>query len=256
MSENETKFDLPYNVDIELLDKILNDLKNTGKEGVNLETLWIDVGATKNINRSYTLNMAKFLKLVDSNTTKVWLTDFGMKLRYGTKEERNKLLALNMPQKYLSMFKWILDVGELRSSEIKSKYIDAWGSPSSTLIWDRAIAVFLNYCQWLNLVVYSGRGNQSKATITNFGRKVLESPLPDEDEKEDQHKGDNTPPITPPPTTLLPNAVYPIKIITSDRGAFDWGIRSETDWGVIDSIIRSIREGWEKTHKDQPRGEG
>ncbi len=250
MSKEPTKTELPYNTDIDLLEKILDDLKNTGKDGVKLDTLWVNLNATKSVYRSYTINLAKFLGLVDSDNTKVWLTDLGTKLRYGTKEERTKVLVANMPEKYLSMFKWILGATELRSNEIKNRYIDAWGTPKSTIILDRSIASFLGYCRWLGIINYIGRGNQAKAVVTDLGRKVLDS-VPQKIEPSNESNDQKHEPKTNGKTTLPENTTYPIIIKTKDRD-FDWDVKSETDWAVIDSVINSIKEGWKK---NQPRGE-
>jgi hypothetical protein len=71
MSKKDTKTDLPYNTDIDLLEKILNDLKNAPKEGEKLDTLWANISAKKSVFKSYTINLAKFLGLIDSDSTKV-----------------------------------------------------------------------------------------------------------------------------------------------------------------------------------------
>ena len=248
MSKNESQGLLPYHTDIELLSKMLDDLKTSGKDGVNLNTLWVSIGAAKNSHRSYTMTLGRFLGLVDSDNNKVWLTDFGSTLRYMTKVERSEILATRLPEKYLTMFKWIRASEEMRSNEIKRKFIEAWGSHSSATVLDRAITTFLNYLHWLGLIVYQGRGNQAKGIITNLGKRVLDLP-PDELKTIQSPIEDKSPDATPKGvTTLSSEAVYPIKIITRDR-EFDWDIKSETDLSVIDSVMISIKEGWKKTQQ-------
>lgn len=257
MSEKEPKkgFRIPYNADIDLLDKILGELKNSSGDGMKLETLWVDVGAAKNSNRSYTLSLAKYLGLADSDNIKAWLTELGVSsIRYATGDKRKSILAKSMPEEYLSMFKWIKNAQELRSNEIKPKFIEAWGKPNSLSILDKGITTFLNYCQYLKIIRYIGKGNLARAVITDFGKTVLDVNGEQEIEKE----AETLAPITvtsPPPSAhvILPtDATYPIKIITNDR-VFDWDIKSETDLSVIDSVMTSIKEGWKK---NQPRGEG
>ena len=250
MAKDETK--LPYHADIELFEKMLTDLKSSDKDGINVETLWANIGATKNSLRSFTLSLGKFVGLMDSDTKKVWLTDFGSTLQYMSKDERGKALASKLPEKYLTMFKWIRNDKELRSTEIKRKFIETWGKIVSTAVLDRTITTFLNYCDWLGVIIYQGRGNQAKAIITDLGKRILESP-PSADE------GDASDAGAEPPTgngkqdkklQLSKDATYPIIIKTNDRD-FDWDVKSESDWAVIDSVIASIKEGWKKMNAQQ-----
>ena len=256
MSDKAQKsFRLPYQLDLILLDKILNDLKNTSLEGIKQDTLWLNVGAVKDSNRSYTLNTAKYLGLVETGGGRVWLTPFGLKsIRFSSGDDRKTILTKNLPEEYLVMFKWIKNDQELKSNEIKQKFIDAWGQPQSSVVLDKAIATFLNYCQYLKLIKYLGKGNQARAVITDFGRTVLDTTV-------DQESKSQIPPTDPntvkastvsPSVQLASDAIYPIKIITKDRGSFDWDIQSETDWAVVESVLTSIKEGWKK---NQPRGE-
>lgn len=247
MIKDDTK--LPYHADIELFEKMIGDLKTSGSDGVNLDTLWADIGATKNNLRSFTLSLGKYLGLVDSDNKKAWLTEFGTTLRYMSKEERNKKLATMLPEKYLTMFKWIRDDKELRSNELKRKFIEAWGNIISASVLDRVIATFLNYCDWLGIVTYQGRGNQAKAIITDSGKRVLELPLEKIKPEPESSNSDNPPDEKQNKKLSLPeNSTYPIIIKTNDRD-FVWDVKSESDWAVIDSVIASIKEGWKKSNE-------
>jgi hypothetical protein len=249
MIKGQSNVKLPYHTDITLFDKILSDLKTSKSDGISQNTLWANVGATKNNLRSFTLGLGKFVGLLDNDTKKVWLTNFGTTLRYMSKIERNKTLSLKLPEKYLTMFKWIRDEKEMRSNDLKRKFIDTWGNTMSAPVLDRAIATFLNYCNWLGIIIYQGRGNQAKAIVTDFGKHVLE--LSSEDVGKGTTVGAGMGEGSPPAAdlTLPKGALYPIIIKTDDRGSFVWDIKSDTDWAVIDSIIKSIREGWEKKHQ-------
>lgn len=83
----ETSKPLPYNVSMKRFDSLLNELKGVGNEGISLETLWVNMGMVKNLNRSYILNFAKYLGLVESNNNRAWLTNLGRKasIAYGEK---------------------------------------------------------------------------------------------------------------------------------------------------------------------------
>jgi len=157
---DKEKSKLPYHADIGLFDKMINDLKTTGPEGVNLDTMWADIGATKDNLRSFALNLGKYVDLVDSDNKKIWLTELGTTLRYMSKDERSKILASKLPDKYRTMFKWIHADKELRSNEIKRKFIETWGNIISPSVLDRVISTFLNYCAWIGIVTYQGRGIQ------------------------------------------------------------------------------------------------
>lgn len=251
----ENDAEIPYNSDPKVLDKILDELKNTGSDGINLKTLWQNIDEAKNMNRSYTLTLAKYLNLVDTDGTKIWLTKLGNQVRFYTGEKRNKILIERMPQTYLTMCKWIKhSSGEMLASDLKSKYVEVFGSMKSNIVFDRAIASFLNYCSHIGILTYFGKGSKAKITLSNFGKQVLDQPLGDmkedknNDEKDDKTKQEVN---SKSETYSLPkNATYPIKIITNDR-IFDWDIKAETDLYVIDSVITSIKEGWKKLQEQQ-----
>jgi len=245
MTKEEVNTPLPYHADIKILEKILTDLKTSGKDGIKLETLWANIGAMNNKHRSYTLNLGKFLGLVDGDSSKVWLTDFGIALRYMNQDEKNQKLARKLFGKYLTMFKWIYDNHEMRSNELKAEFIGTWGSTMSSSVLDRTITTFLNYCNWIGIISYQGRGNQAKAIITDFGKRMLDS-----------NPEEMTPPTTDTPTSkgkpkkespLSKDAIYPIIIQTNDRGDFEYDIQSESDWAVIDSVITAMKERWKKS---------
>jgi hypothetical protein len=248
--EKKEKVAIPYNTDTTVLGKILDDLKNSGSEGVNLKTLWANIGESNNQNKSYTLNMAKFLNLVDTDGAKVWLTPLGRSIGYVSGDKRNTLLAQNLPEIYMTMFKWIKysPTEDMFANDIKVKFINTFGDLTSPLLLDRAIASFLHYCQYIGLIKYVGKGRGAKATLTEFGKKVLD--LPTEEVKKEPAKEDLV------KRESLLEGEYPIRIYTRDR-IFDWDIKTEADLDVIDSVIKSIKEIWrsKKGSKHKPEGE-
>jgi len=255
MRPNVTKNEMPYNSDVRLLDKILNDLKTASRDGIKVETLWADLDAKNNINRTYTLKLALYLGLVDTDHSKIWLTDLGTKLGHTAKDDKNKLLASNLPESYRTMVRWILNSDTLKISDIKIKFIDYKGRLSSDVRLARTIATFLNYCKYIGIIDYSGRGNKVKVSISEFGRKVMDAPTAINEQSNNDIINETAPPAIKPInlTTLTPesllqqDATYPIKIITKDR-VFDWDLRKETDFAVIDTVITSIKEEWKALH--------
>lgn len=238
---------LPYNTDVDILDKILKDLKNTGNEGISLDTLWADINETKNVNKRYTLNMAKFLGLIDTDGIKVWLTPLGRSIGYTSIEKRNTTLAHNMPEKYRTIFKWIKfsPSHEMSAGDIKAQFVTTFGNPASTLVLDRSIASFLNYCQYIGLLEYKGKGKGAKAILTDFGRKVMDLRI------DEQKELTVSQPTKESEIESLPDTdSYPIRIITRDRN-FKWDIKSEADLGVVDSVINSIKSSWKNPKKKE-----
>jgi hypothetical protein len=235
---------IPYNADMIILGRILDDLKNSGTDGVNLKTLWANIGQSNNLNKSYTLNMSKFVNLVDTDGTKVWLTPLGRSIGYVSGDKKNTLLAKKLPNVYMTMFKWIKysATGEMFANDIKVKFINTFGNLSSPVILDRAVASFLNYCQYIGLLKYTGKGRGAKAMLTEFGKNVLDISI--EEPKVDTPKTSSQTPSKESADIKLPeNANYPVKIITRDR-IFDWDIKNELDLAVIDSVINSIKQSW------------
>jgi len=257
MAKDDEK--LPYHADIVLFEKMLGDLKTSGSDGVNLDTLWANIGAAQHKLRSYTLGLGKFVGLMDSDNKKAWLTDLGTTLRYMSKDERGKTLSTKMPEKYLTMFKWILDEKEVRSNELKRKFIETWGSVISASVLDRAITTFLNYCDWLGIIKYQGRGNQAKAIITEFGKRVLElSTVETTSEPPPENNGNQPSPQLENQKSDLPlpkDAVFPVIIKTRDR-YFDYDMKTELDLKIIDTVIASIKDDWAVSQKKQPAKEG
>ncbi|MCE2507146.1 MAG: hypothetical protein J4F36_11925 [Nitrosopumilaceae archaeon] len=246
----EDQEQLPYNLDIKLFEEILSDLRTTGQNEVKLGTLWVNVSASGNPNRSYTLNMAKYLDLVDTDKTNVWLTDFGVQtFKYSSGDKRKITLSNKLPERYKAMFKWIKNSGELLTSEIKGEYVKNFGAPKSSIVFDKAITSFLTYCDYLKIIKYSGKGNAAKATVTEFGRTVF-----DQESSEIQQETTLTT-ESPKQETVkkikLPKGVYPIIIKTPDR-EIPYDIRTEKDFPVIDSIIASIKDDWRISQKKSP----
>jgi len=246
--ENPKKIVPPYNTDTTVLRKIIDDLKNSGSDGVNLKTLWANIDETKNLNKSYTLNMAKFLNLVDTDNVKVWLTPLGRSIGYLSEEKRNTLLAQNLPEIYMTMFKWLKysPTEDMLANDFKVRFINTFGDLSSPVLLDRAIASFLHYCESIGLLKYVGRGRGAKAILTEFGKKVLD--LPQEDVKNGTPKQPKQELSKSEPSESL-QGEYPIRITTKDR-VFDWDIKTDADLQVIDSVVNSIKEIW-KSKKDK-----
>lgn len=260
MNDKKNTIQLPYNVDIELLDKIMSDLKNTESDGIKQEVLWRNVGGTKNLNRSYTLNAVKYLGLVETASSKVMLTSLGTKsFRFATGNDRRKILFQNLPDEYMTMFKWVHTAQEIKSNEIKQNFLDSWGQALSNILLDKAIVTFLNYCQYLKLLRYIGKGTQARAIITEIGKQAFDS-IADNSDTSSNNPQDSVKPqkLDKPSLTnreeelpLPKEAIFPIIIKTRDRH-FDYDMKTELDLKIIDTVISSIKDDWYISQKKKP----
>lgn len=258
------KFALPYNADIGVLSKILADLKNTGGEGINLETLWVNINQSTDPSRSYTLNLAKYLQLVDTDKTKVWLTPLGRSIGYLPQDKRNAELIRNLPAEYSAMIKWLLYAtdGEMYANDFKATYSRNYGAPGSTLLLDRAVATFLKYCEWISLVAYRGKGRGAKAAITDFGKKVLNepavlgptsiSPASSSAQNSTANLSQEKQPLSD--VHIKSNATSVVKIIAriggKDKPEYEVELEGLSDWNAISAHIRALQEKWEKENKE------
>jgi hypothetical protein len=242
---NKPVVNLPYNVDIGIVAKLLDEIPQIKPDGKNVESLFTEIGEGKNKNRSYSLAMIKFLGLADVDKSKLWPTELGKKLAYASKDGRRTLLAQNLPDVYRTMLKWVRNQQnkQMSSNEIKMMFIDNFGETKSKVIMDRAITAFLNYADYLGMVKFGGKGLAAKCHLTDFGTKILEnSPVEEAGVKEDSKEKKSTIPTT---LALPEEADFPIQIVTRER-TFDWDIKGEADLDVIDSVIKSIKDGWRK----------
>ncbi|MFH1337555.1 MAG: hypothetical protein ABIH55_01635 [Nanoarchaeota archaeon] len=241
-SKDENK--MPYNVDMKVFDKIINELQHTKEDGISSDKLWINIGESKNLNKSYSLNMTKFLGLVELAGNNIKLTKFGRMVAINSENKRKVMLAKKLPDKYVAMSKWInmSPHYQMQSGDLKTKYVESFNDIHSPLLLERSVATFIKYLEHIGMATFSGKGKGAKATLTEFGREMLTSSS-EEFSKKDENE----------PKQLTYNHKYHdeknghlITINTPGRDEFSFDIKSESDWSVIDSFINSIKEDWKK----------
>lgn len=260
--KKEGKQRLPYNADIGVLDKIISDLKTTGQEGLQQKNLWDRIGEANNKHRSYTLNLTKYLGLVESDSSKVWLSKLGASIGYMSAEGKNEVLISNLPEEYMTMTKWLVHSPQhqMYANDIKAKYVSTYGNTMVPLILDRSIACFLKYAHYIGLVQYGGKGRGAKAILTDFGKQVLERPGTETSTaqsvssetgsvgQELQKNRESDFPLEEQEATL--EGEYPIRIITRER-TFDWDLKIDADLKVLDSVIEAVKENWKERQKNK-----
>lgn len=109
-----------------------------------------------------------------------------------------------------------------------------------------------------------GLSGRNPKLVSNIIREFITEYFPTYghgDANEEPQSQENKPTQVPPDTTYSDNsinrrfttyeptlptdALFPIKIITRER-TFDWDVKGEVDWDVVDSVIKSIKERWQK----------
>lgn len=92
-----------------------------------------------------------------------------------------------------------------------------------------------------NLIANIVRDFITKA-IPSYGREEIQEP----EKKSGSFSGNNT---KSPVGAVLSDAPgeFPIQILTKEEH-FNWDVKNEVDWNVVDSVINSIKERWKKNH--------
>lgn len=253
---------LPYNTSVDILSKILTELKMAGKEGVLKETLFKNIGDEP--RNSYTLTQLRFLNLIEGEGTKVKLTKLGVEVVYAQQDAKNAMLIRNLPDKYLTMAKWIFhsDGGVMLISDMKSRVINSFESGLNPIVIGKAVTTFLNYGKYIGLLDEGAK--QNTAMITVFGKKVLaleaSVPVPESQSTQNvpqppQTQGGALPAQSTGMSTLPIGTSYPVRIITTDRD-FVWDVKTDADLAVIDAAITAIKENWIEWKKKKNHTEG
>jgi hypothetical protein len=249
---------LPYNVDFEIFDKILGELQHTKEDGINVNTMWINTGEAKNVNKSYSLNMAKFLGLIEIVGDNVKLTKTGRLVTLTSEGKRNEMLVRNLPDKYIAMYKWIKlsPNHQMQSGDLKVKYHETYGDIHSQNLLERSIATFMKYMEHISVATHSGKGKGAKVILTDAGKTILDSiPTHFTDNKENTDAHDiKSHKLAFKEQSPLEDGSHIITIISPGRQDFAYEIRAKTDWDVIDKVIESMKRDWET--KNKPTEEG
>ena len=251
MVEN-AKMTLPFNINRETLSflhKILTEVVES-KNGISKEALLKNMGASNNAAVVYrAVNFLKYLGLIDVDGGILKPTTAGTKVVYSTPNNKNILLIKTLPPAYLTMTKWLYhEGGSATSSFFTNKAIDEFKEMKlrhKPLL--NAINSFLNYARYIQLIDYTGRGINAKATLSSLGKDALHFNA-SIDATDGEAAISSAQESIAEPTTIhdraapqpLGNGSYPIQITTKDRD-FRWDIKGASDVKVVDSIIRAIK---------------
>jgi hypothetical protein len=191
--------------------------------------------------------MAKFLNLVETDGGIVRLTNAGRSAMLAPDDKLKEVLAKSLPDKYMTMFKWLklAPDQQMHIWEMKAAYTKGFQDEKpSSIVLGRIVSTFVDYLEYLGLVEHIGKGQGSKIILTTFGKQLLDKPLHHVVEK--QSVGSQPPQGGIPSKEVDKDLTHPITVISPGRQPFTYDIQSESDWKVVDSHIESIKEDYKK----------
>jgi len=190
--EAKSEADLPYDVNMELFDKIATHLFKAGQRGENISDLYSSLNVSKPAG-SRTSYLLRYFNLADSDNKKTWLTEDGMVFANSNIENKRQIIIKNVPRKYKIMLNWIKTSKEnsMPTNEIKNSVIRIFKMSMSKRILDSMVTAFCNFFDYYEIAEYT-KGKSSKCGLTDIGLKLLgeeiesiqkeEKPLTKEDE--------------------------------------------------------------------------
>ena len=252
----EENIDMPYGAELKTVFTIAEVV---GREhNISRPELYKHLQAVNDTTKSYSKKMADFLGLIVSNGFNIEISEAG-KLFLANKGEDNKkkFLANNLPKKYKMLLSWInsgndgiMSLNELKQAIIKTKLEEK----KNTNIFDWMLNQFAKYGEYLGVLGYI-KGQNSRCEITELGKQVLsfsekqEAPISTiAPQRENLQQ-------SPKPNQLFYADInldgeYPIRILTKDGKPFEWDIRTEQDWVLVEQALKAIKARWEKTQNE------
>jgi len=220
-----------------------------GKEQRILVTdLYPQINSKNLPTKSHSKRLAEFLGLIHSSGSYIEITDMGrIFIAHRGEEERNKLLAKNLPKKYQTILRWIKnnEEGSMELSELKTRIVqNKMENKTNNRAYDWILQVFGNFASSIGIITYI-KGKNSKFIITELGKKALQNEVnfqPNREETQDSkivtEKQENQEPEL--------DGEYPVLIMTKYKKPLDIEISDEVDWEIVDSYIKSLKSNWNK----------
>lgn len=248
---------LPYNVNIDVLFKVVDELRTAGQGGEKKAVVWQHIGQDKKASYSYVFNMAKALGFIEDDYTTAKITSFGKSVGFLSGEKKNETLARNLPALYNTILKWVYysDAKELETNDIKSR-LSSSGITLPDSVLDAGVGTFAHYCERLGILRYIGRGKGTKVVLTDFGKRIFGSSTTDMSAQDNKSEEVDTSRSGDTPQQKQGIAVageYVVRIITPDRD-FVWDIRAISDLpqfkAILDATEKAIEEDWKRKHQN------
>ena len=241
---SDSDIGFPYDSDIDLMENMLRSLASGEKsKGV----LYKEFPKTPVPTKSYTMRLMEFCSFVAFNGDSVRLTTFGQRfVNSGSLEKKAAILMEAMPEYYKIMLSWFVnnETG-LKLEEVSDNMLRTWDSVLATKVKFSARTFLLLMRKYKAISFVGGKVNIYQ--ITQLGKDLVEK----------KYDAGRTEIVIEPKQTITNHDtkdVFPIRVITRER-SFDWDIKSEADWKVIDSVIESIKHNWKEkknTENDKP----
>ena len=243
----EDKRELPYNVTMDVVFKLIDELSNTKDEGITVDELFSNIGKAKFNGKSFHTAFIDFLGLTTSDGKKLKATKLCRSLAFH--KDKNKVLSQSLPREYITIMKWIKHskAQTMSPAEMKSKYINDIGYKGTNSTLDRVISTFLAYTKSLGLVGrISGSGNYE---LTDLGRSIIDGNSIEESKEQikaiTEAFKDSIIESEKAVKEEIPR-IYNVKVAASDRYPLLMEIHTESDWEALIAIINAYREAWRK----------
>lgn len=176
----KAKISLPYNVDINVFNSIIERLAKVGEKGINVRSLYKIINAPNRSIKSQSLSFSQFLGFVETNGNILLLSKLGSQYSYvGSEEKRRVFLATHLPQEYITILNWIKDDGGVMGiNQIKNDIIKNWGTPPAERVFNGMINAFARICEYVGLIKYIRGGSASRCELTKLGYDVISITVP------------------------------------------------------------------------------
>ncbi len=233
---------LPYDVRIDLFEKIMAELSRAGEKGINIEELYSSLGVNTPVG-SRSLGLCKFLDFVDSDGKKTWLTENGFNFAYAATETKKQVIAQNFPKPYLIMLKWIYNAGgSMNISDIRISVVKHLKIKVSRRLLESMVTSFANICEYAGLINYI-KGKGSRCELVDNGKEFISKPISLMNNS--LYKDNEV-------ANMSENIVEGLKsriIILTEFGKFETPLLSIDDWDLAKQRLELWKKRWEDSNK-------
>lgn len=241
--EDDTKYPLPYYARMEVLLKIMDELRGAG-DRKEISVIYTNIRGDS-ASKPFGLRLGRFLGLIDSDNKTASLTDTGYQFSMLSEEKKRMLLAKKLPSHYITLLKWLKGSKDrmMDMDTMKSEILSNFRWKPSPRVFHESLLTFgdvAEYCGYINFVKGS-KGSKSRFQLTDNGLQML-SGLPNSDVSVYAEEK-KSPEIPPSFSNLSDSAKFPIRI--EARGSkFETDVNHESDWFVIEAFIKTLKAKW------------
>jgi len=251
MSKDAEKYPLPYYARMEILLRIVDEIKGSkNKNGIS--DVYRNIKADK-ASKIFALRLGRFLGIVESDTKNFWLTDLGYRFSLLATEKKQALLAENLPNYYITFLKWIRDSKNktMTMEDVKSEILSNFTNwrPSERVLHE-SLLTFTDVCEYAEIITFikGSRGSKTRIELTDKGSQIL-SGLPVSDELEE--RGEEAEEIPKEMTIPKEQSSKNKSLVILFQGKkFEHCIDDEIDWEVVDKAVESLKKKWKQRDED------